>query len=68
MNNVIDILSQFTTVVSWLGSTIYNVLVNITTYVNQLMVVISLLPEFVQYSAVAGIALIFAYMIIHWLI
>ena len=64
MNEVINLLSEFTTIIQWIADTLYNVLVNITTYIGQLMQVISLLPEFVKYSAVASIALTFAYMLL----
>lgn len=64
MTGLIEFFGEFTTFLSWVSSTFYNVIVNLPTYVNQLMVVIDHLPDFVKFSCVAGISLTFVFFLI----
>lgn len=55
---------EFTQLMQYMWQMFYNVILNLTTYVNQIMEIVYVLPPFVQQFCVATIAISLVYMIL----
>lgn len=61
--NIFTIINEFSQIFEWIYQTLYNVIVNLSTYSNQILEIAKLLPAPVSGLAIASLSITFTYMI-----